>query len=88
MKIPFSIQNLAGEAGSAITEAIRDSVDEINLDAKRILGSTENGKAPMLALSFSVKVDLRTGGVSYKLSGGSKFKVEASSQLKLDLATA
>lgn len=86
--LPFNLQELSTDAGAALAEQLRDASDDLKLDAKRILESTEDGKAPMLSIGFTIKVDLRTGGVSFKLSGGSRYKIEGTAQLKLDFASA
>lgn len=79
----INTHELAAKAGVALGEMLRDGRDEIQQDAERIFRNTEDEKAPVLTLSFSLRVDLRTGGVSFKLSGGSKFQIANSEQLEL-----
>jgi len=76
---------MASGASSAVSQCVIDAGDQIAADAAKILRSTPDEKAPVLKLSCAISVDLRTGGMTVKLSGGTKFKVSCSQQLELNL---
>lgn len=87
-KIPIqtTIRQLATLASAGVSQCILDCADHIEGDARRVLRNTEAEKAPVLVLSCTLRLDLRSGGLKVKMSGGSKFKVCCTEQMQLSFS--